>query len=156
MVLPLTRASDRVDVIRRHRFDTTAFLVAAQPNCLDIGRLESQKVTGRRLRLVTAAELPGPDRLPASWVVAVLLCPGDTTERIAPWAKQLPTPFWHRIWFYKARGLDPESAYAPWKEAGLGKPLADAFQDFLDFNRLFANDLNEQIYQDFKYGGPTT
>lgn len=150
MVLPTTRATDRVETIRRHRFDTTAFLVAVQPNCLGIAALESQKVTGRRLKLLAPNAPPSPDALPASWVVAVLLCPGDSTTEITKWARRLPAAARSRIWFYEAPTLDVPLAYGSWKDAGLGNPLADAFADFLDFNRLFANDLNEQIYQDYK------
>lgn len=150
MVLPKTRTFDRVDVVRRHRFDTTGFLVAAQPNCLAIARLESQRVTGRRLKLLEAGSLPSEDDLPRSWVVAVLLCPGDTTELVADWTKRLPMGLRGRVWFYEAPGIDVVRAYDGWKQAGLGNPLADPFTDFLEFNRLFANDLNEQIYQDHR------
>lgn len=150
MVLPKTRSANRVEIIQRHRLDTTAFLVAAQPNCLAIGAVESQKVTGRRLKLIQPSALPAPDDLPASWVVAVLLCPGDTTADIAKWIRRLPTALRSRVWFYEAPGIDVSLAYASWKAEGLGNPLADAFSDFFDFNRLFANDLNEQIYQDYK------
>lgn len=150
MVLPRTPTSDKVNVVRAHRLDTTAYLVATQPNCLAIRRIEGEKVTGRRLRLASPDGLPPPDRLPSSWVVAVLLCPGDTTDALAAWTRALPLVLRHRIWFYEAPSLDPAVAYRAWHDAGLGKPLADPFRDFYDFNRLFANDLNEQIYQDHK------
>lgn len=148
MVLPKTRALDRVEVVRRHRFDTIAYLVTAQPNCLAIARLESQKVTGRRLKLLEVESLPSAGDLPPSWLVAVLLCPDDTTELVAAWTKRLPPALRGRVWFYEAPGIDATRAYDGWKKAGLGNPLADPFTDFLDFNRLFANGLNEQIYQD--------
>ena len=150
MVLPKTRTVDRVEIIRRHRLDTTAFVVATQPNCLAIATLEAQKVTGRRLKLIRPDELASPERLPASWVVAVLLCPGDATAAIASWVRRLPSIARSRIWFYEAPGIDGAWAYAAWKDAGLGNPLADPFSGFLEFNKLFANDLNEQIYQDHR------
>lgn len=109
-------------------------------------------MTGRKISLVEPSTLPLPETLPKSWILAVLLCTGDSTEEVSAWARRLPPAARRRIWFYEAPTIDPARAYAAWREAGLGSPLADAFSDFLHFNRLFGNDLNEQIYQDFSTG----
>jgi len=149
MVMRQSRNRDRVDVVRAHRFDTTAFLVASQPNCLRLAKTESGALTGRRLRLLPPAELAA--RTPSgSWCLAVIVCPGDGIDAVAAWAARLDRKDRSRVWFYLSAGLEAASILKSWGRAGLGDPLWTDFKGFLDFNQAFANDLTEQIYQDHK------
>jgi hypothetical protein len=140
-----------VDTIRARRLDTVAFLLAEQGNCLRIRAEELRRVTGRRLRPVTGSTLPSLP-LPKSWALAVILCPGDGTEAVAAWARGIDAASRRdRLWFYEAPGVRPRDAYAAWIAADLDpNVLRDSFTDFYDFNRLFSNDLNEQIWLDHK------
>ncbi|HEX9816195.1 MAG TPA: hypothetical protein VGB18_04380 [Candidatus Thermoplasmatota archaeon] len=151
MVLRQTPNRDRVNVVRAHRFDTTAYVVANQPNCLRLAKTESEKLTGRRLRLLGPAELAQVTPV-GSWCAAIIVCPGDGLETVASWASRLEAKDRGRVWFYLSAGLDPARLLKPWHDAGLGDPLWTGFQDFLDFNQVFANDLTEQIFQDHQHG----
>ena len=149
MVMRQSRNRDRVDVVRAHRFDTTAFLFANQPNCLRLARTESDALTGRRLRLLPPAELA--TLTPSgSWCLAVIVCPGDGIDAVVAWASRLDPKDRSRVWFFLSAGLEAASLLKPWDGAGLGDPLWTDFKGFLDFNQVFANDLTEQIYQDHK------
>lgn len=139
---------DYVAVVRAHRMGTLAYVVADSGNCLDIQAHEVARVRGRSLRTITSADLPRL-RPPASWAMAVVLCPGDTTEALAAWAHKLPPPELDRIWFDEHPGVEPDKAYAAWVESGLAMPLRDVVRDFATFHTLFGDDLNDRIYADF-------
>lgn len=139
---------DYVAVVRARRMGTLAYVLADSGSCLDIQALEVARVRGRNLRAITSTDLPRL-RPPASWAMAVVLCPGDTTEALAAWARRLAPAELDRVWFYEHPGAEPRRAYAGWVEAGLPMPLRDVVRDFATFHMLFGNDLNDRIYADF-------
>ncbi len=151
MALPPTRHPERVAVIRRHRLDTVAYLLASDGDCLGVTQQIVERVTGRNL-VLTDVESLLHHPLPESWALAVLLCPGDDTAGLAEWARGVSeSDREQRIWFYESPGIDAARAYAPWLRAGHGSEiLRDTFDGWKDFNRLFGNDLNQRIWLDFR------
>lgn len=131
--------------------DATAFVVADSGDCLGIQRDEVARVKGRRLLSLTGRDLEqlAPT---GSWIMAVLLCPGDGTEDLARWARRRPAQDLDRIGFYEHPDVDARRSYLAWVKAELPMPLRDKVNDFAGFHRLFGNDLNDRIYADAKAG----
>lgn len=140
------------EIVRTHRMDTVAYVLADSGECLDIQREEVANVPGRRIVPLTSTDLAELEP-PGSWFLAALLCPGDTTETVAAWATGYPADDLDRIRFYDHPDTDPATAYAAWNDAGLGAPLRDTVADFPSFHRRFGNHLNDRIFLDWR-GGP--
>jgi hypothetical protein len=138
-----------VAVVRAHRGKTVAFVLADTGTCLDIQRDKVARVRGRALRAIASSDL-GRLRLPASWAMAVVLCPGDTTDALAAWASKLDHADVERISFYEHPDVDPALAYRGWSGAWLPMPNRDVVKDFASLHRRFGNDLNDRTYQDAK------
>lgn len=135
-------------VIHPHRMDTVGFLLATSPPC---ARLLDEEV--RRVRRTLVALPPGgtpPKPLPRSWLLAVLVCPGDNLAGIAPWVRSLPLRERERVWLYLHPDTDPIAALAPWYAAGLEDPVVSLAHDFKTFHKSFGARLNLQTYTDFK------
>jgi hypothetical protein len=134
------------EVVRAHHAKTTAYLLAAKPACASIRAEELLRVR-RRLEAIGPEDLerlkPGK-----SWLLAVLLCPGDDTEALAGWAGRLPAAERDRVRFYYRRGTDLQAALRAWRDAGLGPPLAAEVRDFASFHKLFGKHLNDRVWVD--------
>jgi hypothetical protein len=140
------RPSDYFRVVREHARKTRGFLLAERHPCLDIRDREVAAIH-RDLRPAVAAALEDVD-LPASWLLAIILCPGDDTVAVAAWAKGLPARDVDRIRFYAHPKVDLGEALAAWVEAGLPPPRVDETADWKEFHRRFGLHLNDLAYQD--------
>lgn len=139
-----------VDVVRRNHATTTGFLWAMQVACRDIVDQELQRIQ-RRLKAVEPGSLDEVG-LPASWLLAVLLCPGDDTAEAARWVRARPPADRERVRFYLRPRTSEEQAFRAWLEAGLGAPLATDVRDFSSFHRAFGRHLNDRVWLDHRSG----
>lgn len=140
--------SNQRAVIRAHAKDTVCYVFAETGDCLHLARGRAEAMTGRTLRHVTSARLP--TGLPKSWMVAAILCPGDTTDALAAWASRLEPGQLDRIVFYEPPQLDKVApqVYAAWIGRHLPDPVRQQVRDFRELNRLLGSDLNIRILQD--------
>lgn len=145
--MPVLRADERA-IIRAHAKDTTCFVVGEDGHCLELARARAEAMTGRLLRHLRSSELPAA--LPDSWMVAVILCPGDSTEAVASWASRLEVSEARRILFYESFDLDlvADRVYAGWIRHGLPDPVRQRVHDFKELNRRLGSDLNMRILED--------
>lgn len=136
-------------VIRAHAKETVCYVLADSGDCLQLARGRAEAMTGRILRHVTSAQLPTV--LPRSWMLAVDLCPGDTTDALAAWASRLEPGQLDRIVFYEPVQLDKvvTQVYAAWIGRHLPSLVRQQVRDFKDLNRLLGSDLNIRILQDY-------
>lgn len=136
------------EVVRAHRMDTVAYVLADAGDCLGIRDDEVANVSGRNLVPVDSENLPDLDP-EGSWALAAIVCPGETVEALAAWADARPREDLERVWVYLHRDVDPRRAMAPWAKADLPPVDADIVADFPTFHRRFGNDLNDRIYADW-------
>jgi hypothetical protein len=115
--------------------------------CLSIAKDEVKKIR-RNLAAVGPTGAPPTPATPLWWVLAVLLCPGDTTTAVVEWATALRGSGGDRIRFYMHPDTDPISAFAAWFGAGLADPLTAEVEDFASFHQQFGWDFNKQVYRD--------
>lgn len=105
--------------VNPHLTKTMGIVVATREPCLGIIRDEaaSGRVRGRRF---VALPLPALVRWkpPSSWVLGVLLCPGDDARPVLEWVRAQGIQELERIRFYLHKGTAEASAMAPWTLAG--------------------------------------
>lgn len=142
--------SDQRAVIRAHAKDTVCYVLAETGECLDLARGRVDAMTGRTLRHITHAQLP--TTLPRSWMLAAVLCPGDSTEPWAAWASRLEPAQRERIIFYEPPGIEriAPQVFAGWIARHLPDPVRQEVRDFKEFNRLLGSDLNLRILLDYE------
>lgn len=138
---------EEIQQIRKHRLETTGYVVLRPGNCFGLKPQDFTKVAGRRL-VPLGADQPPVHPLPRSWVLVVLVCPGDDLTGLATWGAKLTRADLHRVWFYELRGQDARASYKPWVAAGLPYPPREQVDDVREFNHLFANELNIRILLD--------
>lgn len=141
---------DFATVVRAREKKTTGFVVAPSGKCLEIQAAEIKRVK-RHLVPFAPTDLVAA-RPPKSWIVAVLLCPGDTTVDVAGWTAQLAPRDRGRVRFYLHTDTDPVAAFQGWYAAGLEDPRTATVRDFKSFHKVFGWDFNSQVYQDARAG----
>ncbi|MEK6975241.1 MAG: hypothetical protein AABY18_02750 [Candidatus Thermoplasmatota archaeon] len=144
--MSLDRPRDYHQVVRAHAAKTRGFILAERHPCLDIQAREVAAIR-RDLERAFAANLADL-KPPASWLLAVILCPGDDTQAIANWTKRLPTRDVDRVRFYAHADVDLAQALEAWVAAQLPPPRLDACDDWKEFHRQFGLHLNDQTYRD--------
>jgi hypothetical protein len=109
---------------------------------------EFRAVTGRALvgRGISDLERWQP---PMSWILGVIVCPGDSVGPVAAWARRHETDP-QRVWFYLHRDVRPE-VLAPWEDAGFGPAQVDFVSDWRSLHKLFGLALNDRVYADWKH-----
>lgn len=135
--------SDFAAVVRAHWPETTGYVVAGSPPCIQIGEDEVANVR-RRLEFVHLADVSTlvPD---GSWFMAVIVCPGDDLAALAAWAQDREVG---RVYFYLHADADG-SALAPWQAAGLPTDrVDDGFRSWGPLHKVMGLDLNRQVYED--------
>jgi hypothetical protein len=140
------RPTDYATVVREHAARTTGIILADSGDCLDIRGHEVRHVR-RMLRPVASGDLEKLE-LPDSWMLAAILCRGDSTSLVAGWAARLSAPLRDRIRFYQHPDCDLVAALAPWYAAGLDDARVVEVRDFTSFHKEFGVHLNDRIYAD--------
>lgn len=121
-------------------------MVASSEPCRSIRDQEVARIR-RQLRALEPEDLPRTIRAP-SWMVGVLLCPGDGTETVARWAVALLEADRERVRFYHHPRVDLVAAFAAWYAGGLPDPVRAEVSDFKSFHKRFGWDFNNQVYRD--------
>ena len=138
---------DFVGTVRANHARMKGLLWARSGACLTVAREEVRRIR-RNLELLglgAAVETPRGRRW---WLLAVLLCPGDTTEAVSAWARSVKDFDAERVRFYLHTGADPVACLTAWHAAGLPNPATADFSDFADFHKQFGWDFNNQVYRD--------
>ena len=145
--MSVDRHADWFQTVRTHWHRTTGFVLASREPCLSIRADEPDAVRGRALVAVDDADLAAWDP-GASWVLAALLCPGDTILPLLDWLRaghRDPT----RVWFYLHRSTDWE-VLRPWEDAGLSLRQAASVASWQELRKLFGLALNDRVYKDWR------
>lgn len=135
------------EVVRAHHRDTEGLVVAQSGRCLELQADERDLVPGRRFQPLRPADL-ARRAFPRSWFMGVLLCPGDATDALAAWARDLPPADVDRVHFYYVRGVDLQATLAGWRAAGLPEPALNEVRDFRSLHHLFGRHHGDRVYRD--------
>lgn len=135
------------DIVAKHHEESDAVLVANREPCISIAEDEEENVTGRSFTVARPGEL-GQLELQASWVMAVLLCPQDTAEKVAEWIVSENRPA-HRVLFYLHPETSAEEALAPWEEADLQIHNTWTVSNWRELHKHLGSHWNVQIFEDF-------
>lgn len=133
------------DVVRRHQGRTRGYLLAFQVECRDIVDQEVLRIR-RTLRAIEPGGLDGIAR--GSWVLGVLLCPGDDLGALVPWARGLSAADRDRILLYHRPRTDIEEALRGWAAAGMDGPVVTPVRDFATFHKVFGKHFNDRVWLD--------
>lgn len=140
-----SRPAGYQDVVKRHWRETKGYVIASRQPCIRIRDDEVKRIK----RVLVATGFDGlPLDLPKSWIVAVILCPGDDLGAVLTWARRHKVQG-SRVWFFLHTGVDPETL-RPWKDAGFKTDQAEVVKSWEDLHRSFGLALNDQVYADFK------
>lgn len=144
-----------IELVRPHLKRTVGYVLAASGDCLDIQAREVDTIKGRRFQSVHPDRLESLD-LPESWILATVMCPGDTTDAIARFTEGLNPGDRQRIRFYWYPGTRPADALKPWLAAGLGPIQEDDIDGWERFHKLFGAHHSIQVFMDHVGRGPAT
>lgn len=137
--------SDYAAVVRTNHHRTTGYLLASSPPCIKIRNDEIQRINRKTIPL-TLAELK--DLEPeGSWLLGVILCPGDDTTEVSRFAHRTHSP--HRIRFFAHPKTEISTTLESWKAAGHHKARIDLVASWKQLHPLFGLALNDQVYHDF-------
>src|SRR5437867_950095 len=126
--------SDFVATVRANHRRMRGLLWGRTGACVAVAREEVRRIRRNLVMLDSSPETPRSRRW---WLLAVLLCPGETTEAIAAWARSVKDLDFERIRFFLHTGADPVAGLAAWHAAGLPDPVTADFSTFGDFHRQF-------------------
>ncbi|HEV8360300.1 MAG TPA: hypothetical protein VGR28_07600 [Candidatus Thermoplasmatota archaeon] len=145
-----TRPPDYHDVVRRARLRTRVFLVAQTPPCIRL-RDEAARPRGRDYHTALLGDLHAL-KLPARWLLAVILCPGNGTEALAAWLRQHDADP-DRVMFVLHPATDAVAALTGWYAAGFGDPVACEARTLKEFAKPLGQFVNDWIYADEQGSG---
>lgn len=136
------------DIVATNWRKTTAYLLALGEPCLTIRDHELQAIKANRVLVgVSAGDLESWTP-PASWFMAVILCPGDNLQPVIAWATKHGVDE-SRIHFYVDRERDLGAFMAQWHEAGFATDGADSgITTWKDLHHAFGLHLSNRILMD--------
>lgn len=136
------------DVVAKHHTDSSAVLVANREPCISIALDEDANVHGRSFLHASPDDLDELE-LEDSWIMAVLLCAGDTTEHLANWSLEEDRDP-RRVVFYVHTDTDPRAALEAWHEAGLPVHSTWTIENWRQLHKHFGAAWNVRVYDDFR------
>jgi len=140
------RPGDFSSVVASHWPKSVAYLQASKKPCIEIRDDEIAKIGGNRvLRPLEHGEF-AKIRLDATWILGVILCPGDDVKDLIAWvkaAKVAPS----RIWFFLHVSADMKILQA-WEDAGHATNQVDIVDGWDDLHPIFGLMLSDQIYEE--------
>jgi hypothetical protein len=139
--------------LRPHLKQTTGLVLASRGECIPIQRREIETIRNRTFRAVHLEDLTAL-KLPASWLLGALLCPGDETGTLAAWARRLSEPERSRLRFYAYAGTDLVEAMSDWVDADLGAVQLVEVSSWEEFHQRFGADHAIRVYQDHVHRRP--
>lgn len=135
------------DVVAAHHDESDAVLVASREPCISVAADEAENVPVRSFQVVEPDELGGLD-LRATWIAAVLLCPGDDAGTVAAWIQEKNRDP-ERVLFYFHPDSDEREALSPWHKAGLPVRSVWTVEDWTDLHKHLGAHWNNQVFEDF-------
>lgn len=148
--MTLDRHANWYEVVRRHWRRTKGFLLASREPCVTIRDQELRAVLGRSLATRNPEDL-AKWTPPESWILGVILCPGDRIDEVVAWLhRHKADP--GRIWFYLHPATPPETL-RPWVEAGFETDQAATVSSWRELHKLYGLALNDRVYADWKHVG---
>lgn len=136
------------DLVAKHHKDSSAILVASREPCVAIAYDERVNAHGRAFQIVGPEELPS-FQPPESWIMGVLLCPGDDTVGIASWADKHQIDG-ERIVFYIHRDTEYRAALKGWVEAGFSVHASWTIRSWRELHKHFGAAWNVRVFDDFR------
>jgi len=139
------RPEDWTSVVSAHKHACKAFIVSSHnPSCLKMAKDEVAHIR-RWMESRTVDDLP--DKVPESWFMAVVVCPGDDLGPLATW---MSTHGGDRVRFYLHAASDP-SSLRPIQAAGheLRHVRPERYPAYGPMHKRLGLDLSDQIYEDF-------
>lgn len=145
----VNRPPDWHETVRAHWEETTGFLLARSEPCITIRDEELEAIKGNRVLVgVSIKELEGWD-FPASWILGVLLCPDDSTERLVEWVDEASIDT-TRVHFYLHTDASWDVLQA-WHDAGYPTDrVDDDIDSWQRLHRLFGLALNDRVVKDWR------
>ena len=136
------------DVVARNWRKTKAYLLALGEPCVTIRDEELQAIKDNRVLVGLNASALTRWRPAGSWMLAVVLCPGDDIAPLLAWRDRHgldPA----RIRFYTHVDTKIWDVLRPWHEAGLPSPVVDTdIRDWRALHERFGLDLSVRILED--------
>ncbi|MEA3204165.1 MAG: hypothetical protein QOI63_1845 [Thermoplasmata archaeon] len=138
------RPQDFSRVVKRHWKDARAYLLASRQPCLKIRDDEVAKIGKNRILVpVQPGDLDGLDP-EATWILGVILCPGDPVTDVVRWAKARKIDP-RRVWFFLHASTDM-AVLQPWADAGHATDQVDFAADWEELHQVFGLYLSDHIY----------
>lgn len=140
------RPEDWTRVVAANAHSTLAFIVSSrQPICLKMATAEVKHIN-RWMKPTLLDSLP--TKIPESWFMAVVVCPGDDLHVLAAWMTKYGGD---RVRFYLHRDARP-SQLAPVRYAGhdLRHVRPERYTTYGQMHKRLGLDLSDQIYEDFR------
>lgn len=140
------------EVVRLHFANTVGYVVAQTSGCLEVQTQELKspkgRVRGRDFQPLRPADLRTL-RLPESWFMGVILCPGDDGLLYREWYKGLGPKERDRVvfFFHPAFGVDALDKH--WTGAGLPPPRTQRFNgSWENFHHLYGRRHGDRVCED--------
>lgn len=141
------RPDDWTRQVREHHPKAVAWVVAATEPCLSIREKEVSQIK-RVLQGADFENLPDHASLPDSWLIAIIVCPGDDLTPVIRWTERLEAEAQERVQFYYHPEVEITAITEPWLDAGLPEPITYEVEDFTTFHNQFGWEFNDQVYRD--------
>lgn len=125
--MSLDRHPDWRETVRANWKKTAAFLLASAQPCIKIRDDELAAIKANRILVGLSPRDLQAWSPPASWLLAVVLCPGDTTTEVTAWARKSRADA-SRVHFYLHPDADRQ-VLAAWHEAGFPTERVDTDVD---------------------------
>lgn len=104
------------DVVAPNVGKSLAVLVASTQPCIRLAFDEAAAARTRPFKVTTPQHLESL-ALPRSWIMAAIVCPGDSVEEVAAWTLRNGHDA-DRVHFYYHPDVDARGALAAWERAG--------------------------------------
>ncbi len=140
------------EVVHRPFARTAGYVVAQNGACLEVQTKKTTsptgRVPGRDFQAIRPVDLPGL-RFPASWFMAILLCPDDEPSLYHEWFRRLNAKDRDRVVFLYHPDLAQDTSDTPWQRAHLPTPRTQRFQGTWEkFHPLFGRRHADRVYED--------
>lgn len=132
-----------------HLHKTTGYVLALREPCLELQWRETVGggVPGRAFHPLADVDLRRWTPT-GSWLLAVILCPGDTLAAVAAWARRIPPDQRDRVRVYHHPRVAYAKAAEPWFRGGHAALRRNRVNKWEDFHKLFGRHHAIQCYED--------
>lgn len=140
------RPEDWFRVVSTHAHSTLALIASSHhPSCLKIAADEVKHIN-RWMQQVVFDDLP--KRLPESWFLAAIVCPGDDMTHLGHWMTKHGSD---RVRFYLHTKANA-TQLGPIRDAGheLRHVRPERYASYGPMHKRLGLDLSDQIYEDFR------